>query len=59
MYGSYEMVHEIYRNVGGWYVELLIQLWYNYVSVELNIVDDFIFFFIAIDITLYMILSQR
>ena len=58
MYGSYEMVHEIYRNVGGWYVELLIQLWYNYVSVELNIVDDFIFF-IAIDITLYMILSQR
>ena len=58
MYGSYEMVHEIYRNVGGWYVELLIQLWYDYVSVELNIVDDFIFF-IAIDITLYMILSQR
>ena len=58
MYGSYEMVHEIYRNVGGWYVELLIQLWYNYVSVELNIVDDFIFF-IAIDITLYLILSQR
>ena len=43
MYGSYEMVHEIYKNVGGRYAELLIQLWYNHISGELNIVNDFIF----------------